>query len=83
MSLHAPSKGFHGGAVSEVDRHNAAKLITAGSHRLAEEDEIAAYLAAMGNRKAEIAAAHRAATIDRLGFNPADIQPPTETKGKK
>jgi hypothetical protein len=78
MSLHIPARGCHGGVVSEVDRHNAAKLITSETHRRATPEEIQEYAAAMDTRKAEIAAQHQRATIDRLGFIPAPMMPTPE-----
>ena len=45
MSLDRPAKGEVGGRISEATRQVAARLLLAGSHRKASEEEIAAHQA--------------------------------------
>ncbi len=45
MSLDDPKRGMSGGRMAEVGAERAAQLLTAKSHRLAGEEEIAEHLA--------------------------------------
>ena len=72
VSAHNPSRGHVGGSIAQASRPLAAKLLHAGSHRAAKDEEVEKHLAGQE-------AARKKAFTDRLHHHGIALVPVEKT----